>query len=409
MQHQAMLMYTSCGWFFSDISGIETVQNLRYAARAIELAAPFAPLDLEAVLLEDLARARSNVSTHQDGRRIWERQVQPSRVLAEHAAARLLLEGVLGRAVAPQLRYRWNLTPEAVVREGGLVVADVRGISEVTGEALRFVGTCLREGRFDFLAAIAPWPASGGWSAFVEEATAVFGPTGSGLEAWTGRHGARLLRLRHFLPDERQAILEEMLEETQASLAGRCDLLAGEALPVAEAMVDAGMPLPEWLKATLEAAWSRQLAETLEKLEGVTDPTRYVGIMDLVAQARELDLYLDLEPASTWFGRMLVQRLDAIADTSVAGDWQAFLELLQLGARLTLRLPERALQDRMFAVLRTRVPGLLDGLRESRDEGYSLASVILAVAARLNLNTDEARERLRPLEEQFAADPSYWP
>ncbi|MEK7204755.1 MAG: DUF3536 domain-containing protein, partial [candidate division NC10 bacterium] len=51
MQHQAMLMYTSCGWFFSEISGIETVQNLRYAWRGIELAETFAPLDLEAVLL----------------------------------------------------------------------------------------------------------------------------------------------------------------------------------------------------------------------------------------------------------------------------------------------------------------------------------------------------------------------
>ena len=68
MQHQAMLMYTSCAWFFSDISGIETVQNLRYAARAIDLAAPFAPLDLEAVLLEELGRARSNLDIYRDGR-----------------------------------------------------------------------------------------------------------------------------------------------------------------------------------------------------------------------------------------------------------------------------------------------------------------------------------------------------
>jgi len=74
MQHQAMLMYTSCAWFFSDLSGIETVQNLRYAARAIELAGPFAPLDLEAVLLEELGRARSNLEIYRDGRKLWERQ-----------------------------------------------------------------------------------------------------------------------------------------------------------------------------------------------------------------------------------------------------------------------------------------------------------------------------------------------
>ena len=37
MQRQAMLMYTSCGWFFNDLAGLETVQILRYAARAMDL------------------------------------------------------------------------------------------------------------------------------------------------------------------------------------------------------------------------------------------------------------------------------------------------------------------------------------------------------------------------------------
>ena len=42
-----MLMYTSCGWFFADISGIETVQILKYAARALQIAEEFAERDLE--------------------------------------------------------------------------------------------------------------------------------------------------------------------------------------------------------------------------------------------------------------------------------------------------------------------------------------------------------------------------
>jgi hypothetical protein len=409
MQRQAMLMYTSCGWFFSDISGIETVQNLRYAARAIELAAPFAPLDLEAVLLENLERARSNVSAHKDGRHIWERQVRPSSVTAEDAVARLLLEGALGREVTSQVRYRWSLTPDPVVRRDGLVLAGVRAVSQVTGETLRFAGACRRDGRFDFLAGIAPWPASGDWARFTEEATAALGPEAPDLTSWAGRHAARLIRLRNFLPDERRVILGEVLAETQGSLDHACDLLCAEALPAAEAMADAGMDLPAWMRATLEATWSRQLAEGLEKLDGVTDPARYTAALDLVAQARHLGLSLDLAPASAWFGRMLVERLEAIAESSDVRAWQEFPELLQIGARLTLSLPERALQDRAFTVLRTRVPVLLAGLRDPRDEAYALVTAVLAVASRLTLSTDEARERLRPLEEPFAGDPAYWP
>jgi alpha-amylase/alpha-mannosidase (GH57 family) len=409
MQHQAMLMYTSCGWFFSDISGIETLQNLRYAWRAIELAETLAPLDLEAVLLEHLERAKSNVPAHKDGRHLWEREVRPSRVRAEDATARLLLEGVLGREVTPQVRFRWSLTPDPIAREDGLTLAGVRAVSQVTGEALRFAGGCRREGRFDFLAAIAPWPAALGWEGFVPEARTALGPGHADLTAWVGRHTARLVRLRDFLPDERRAILTEMLAETQESLAHALEVLCPEALPVAEAMAGSGMALPTWIRASLEATWSRQLAEALEKLDGVSDPARYTAAVDLVDQARHLGLTLELAPASLWFGRLLVHRLEAIAAGSDARAWQEYLELLHIAARLSLSLPERSLQDRLFQVLRERMPALLQGLRDARDPAYELVSAILAVSSRLNLRTEESRERLRPLEEGFATDPNYWP
>ena len=60
-------------------------------------------------------------------------------------------------------------------------------------------------------------------------------------------------------------------------------------------------------------------------------------------------------------------------------------------------------------MLRERVPGLLQGLQDPRDAAYELVSAILAVSSRLNFRTEEARERLRPLEERFATDPTYWP
>ena len=47
IQRQAMLMYTSCGWFFSEISGIETTQIMKYAARAMQLAKSFTDENLE--------------------------------------------------------------------------------------------------------------------------------------------------------------------------------------------------------------------------------------------------------------------------------------------------------------------------------------------------------------------------
>lgn len=77
MQRHAMLMYTSCGWFFDELSGIETVQVISYAARAIQLATKLGH-NVESEFLEKLALAKSNIRKLQDGRRIYEQLVKPA-------------------------------------------------------------------------------------------------------------------------------------------------------------------------------------------------------------------------------------------------------------------------------------------------------------------------------------------
>ena len=95
MQRNAMLMYTSCGWFFNDISGIETVQVLNYAARAIQLAGKLGAGDsLESEFIKRIEPARSNLPEHGSAREIYEREVIPtrldlSRVAAHYAVASL--------------------------------------------------------------------------------------------------------------------------------------------------------------------------------------------------------------------------------------------------------------------------------------------------------------------------------
>lgn len=78
MQRHAMLMYTSCGWFFNELSGIETVQVIQYAARVCQLASKAAQADLETRFVSDLAKAESNFREHRDGAQIYEKWVRPS-------------------------------------------------------------------------------------------------------------------------------------------------------------------------------------------------------------------------------------------------------------------------------------------------------------------------------------------
>jgi alpha-amylase/alpha-mannosidase (GH57 family) len=86
MQRHALLMFTSCGWFFDELSGIETVQIIQYAARAIQLAGHFGET-LEEGFLDLLAKAESNLPDPHDGRRIYDKYVKPAIMTRESIAA----------------------------------------------------------------------------------------------------------------------------------------------------------------------------------------------------------------------------------------------------------------------------------------------------------------------------------
>ena len=77
MQRHAMLMYTSCGWFFDELSGLETIQIIQYAGRALQLAEEYCIKGIEALFLERLALAGSNMAEYANGAEIYAKFVKP--------------------------------------------------------------------------------------------------------------------------------------------------------------------------------------------------------------------------------------------------------------------------------------------------------------------------------------------
>jgi len=90
-------MYTSCGWFFDEISGIETIQVLQYAARCIQLIQRFADHSLEEEYLKILEQAPSNIPRYQNGAKIYQLLIKPAMVdllrVAAHYAISSLFDG----------------------------------------------------------------------------------------------------------------------------------------------------------------------------------------------------------------------------------------------------------------------------------------------------------------------------
>jgi alpha-amylase/alpha-mannosidase (GH57 family) len=80
LQRMLLLMYTSCGWFFNDISGIETIQILKYAARAIDLMDQLRLPSVRERFIEILSEAKSNRPEMGTGADIYRRFVEPLKV-----------------------------------------------------------------------------------------------------------------------------------------------------------------------------------------------------------------------------------------------------------------------------------------------------------------------------------------
>lgn len=138
MQRHAQLMFTSCAWFFDELSGIETVQVLGYAGRAIQLAAEIAMVNLEASFLQQLSEARSNLVEQGDGAQVYNMHVVPqavdlSRLVAHYAVSSLFSDYSERTRVHAYLVDQIDAHYKSLGRSK-LAVGKVRVVSEVTRE-----------------------------------------------------------------------------------------------------------------------------------------------------------------------------------------------------------------------------------------------------------------------------------
>ncbi|MGD6933044.1 MAG: DUF3536 domain-containing protein [Candidatus Bathyarchaeia archaeon] len=108
MQRHALLIFTSCGWFFDEISGIETVQVMMYAARAMQLAKELLGVDLEDQYVKMLAQAPSNIVEFLNGEKIYNTFVKPSvvdfaKISAQNTIITLFSPDLNTKMLTPQM------------------------------------------------------------------------------------------------------------------------------------------------------------------------------------------------------------------------------------------------------------------------------------------------------------------
>ena len=140
LQRHAMLMYASCGWFFDELSGIETVQAMLFAGRAVQLGQDLFGDSLESQFTERLASAQSNLPEYGDGRRIYEKFVRPAMVDWEQVGAHYAVSSLFERYPerAKIYCYRTERRDYQIYEAGlaKLAMGQVKLTAEITWESV---------------------------------------------------------------------------------------------------------------------------------------------------------------------------------------------------------------------------------------------------------------------------------
>ncbi|MEY2437605.1 MAG: hypothetical protein QOF97_2441 [Acidimicrobiaceae bacterium] len=362
-QRHAMLMYTSCGWFFNDLAGIETLQVLRYAARTMDLLAEAGePADLER-FFSVLREAHSNIPEEGDGVAIWHRHVDPSRVDEARAVAHLALVSLLEEGEPPQALAAFSIV-EHNRRHGdrgslsgvvGLVTLEHRR----TRRRTEHVYAAVHFGGLEVFGATRP--AEPGRDA--EELLALAHAVVNGervatvLRLISEGFGPHEFGLESALPDAADQIVRGAADQLVDRIAATYEHLYRDTRPLLGSLLTAGYPLPPELRAPAEFALARRFeAEIASAIDNSTVES-FRAAQEIVTEARTGGFQLVTPRAVTLMGRSLLAAVDRAVEAPDDEDRvAAALALLRLVRDLDLHLAldlERA-QERVFDARRER-------------------------------------------------------
>ena len=320
MERHTLLMYTSCGWFFEEISRPEGVQILRYATRAMELAGAVAGIHLKSEFLGLLALAPSNVELFGNGRKVFQELVEPSQVSLHKVAAHYAISSLFTdyRHQEQVYCYRVEQLDYQKQQIGTLTLSlgQIELTSEITWESKHFVFAVLHLGGWDFHCCISEFD---GRLIYAELKQQLFADLKQASAAQIVLNMNRLMGDRYFslqdlFAEERQRIIQLLTVQTKKHLDRLYTQAYRENYSMLAAFQRESMPVPQELKVAAEVALSCRCIETAQDLEqGIEDPaTIDRALAELEATATEanyLQCWLNIAEVKSILEQTIVRLL----------------------------------------------------------------------------------------------------
>ncbi len=337
MQRHAMLMYTSCGWFFDEISGIETVQVIQYAARAIQLAEVVHEENLEPGFLDILGKARSNLREHRDGRQIYAKFVKPAVMTRETAGAHYAISSLFESYPEQARIYSFTVTQEdrQMFSAGNvrLALGRIKVSFEITRRSDTLAYGVLHMGDHNLNCGVRFYAGPEAYAALLRETREAFDRSDfPGIIRLMDRHfGAASYSLKNLFRDEQRKALNQILASTRDDIHNTYRLLTDRYAPLLGFLADIRAPIPQALKMAMEFVLNSELRRHFE-----SDTLDLERVQALLAESERGKTALDADSLSYALKEHLDRLCEALHKTP---EDLALLQRLEAAAGLVQTLP----------------------------------------------------------------------
>ena len=276
MQHHALLMYTSCGWFFDEISRPEGTQILRYAARAIELAGEITGVELESQFINRLEPGLSNVPEFQNAAGVYRQLAIPSQVSLEQVAAHYAMSSLFTPYQPEQRLYCYTIHQQdyQVQRLGplSLAVGRLQILSDITSDRSDLSFAVLHLGGWDFHCCVNGFRRRLDYQRAKETVLDAFASASSAqvILAMNNAFGDHAYNLQNLFTEERHRIMQLLSRDTLQRLDQLYSQVYRNNYGLIKAFHRDDLPVPPELQVAAEVAIHHRALEGLRVLEQET-------------------------------------------------------------------------------------------------------------------------------------------
>ncbi|CAN5453875.1 DUF3536 domain-containing protein [soil metagenome] len=271
MQYHTMLMYTSCGWFFDEVTGIETMQDILYAGRAIQLAREITEENLEPKFLKLLERVPSNNLEFLHAANAYKKLVRPAMLNLLRVGAHFAVSSIFADYPEEITLYSYTATAEHYEQfkagKQTLAIGKIILTSDITWEKNEVSFAVLHLGDHNLYGGVREFLDNDSFEIMRKDVSSAFkkGNLLGILSLMDNHFGTHNYSFWHLFKDDQKKILEQVLEYNNVGVEGLFRQIFENNYPLVQAIKELNMALPKPLKIPVDFFLNNKIQKIIQE------------------------------------------------------------------------------------------------------------------------------------------------